>query len=178
MNTVASLQELIDKVNSEFGDSVLETSTQFDQASVSVKRESVVEVLGFLRDNPETEFDFLIDVCGVDYLEMGGLERFAVVYQLYSLNHNHRLRIKAYVPENDLTIDTVSHLWPAAEWAEREVYDMYGIEFNNHPDMRKILNPDDFEGYPLRKDFPPEGIGYREDYEKIERATGGEEAGS
>ncbi|MEE9170959.1 MAG: NADH-quinone oxidoreductase subunit C, partial [bacterium] len=95
-----------------------------------------------------------------------------------SLKHSHRLRIKAYVPENDLKFDTVSHLWPAAEWAEREVYDMYGIEFNNHPDMRRILNPDDFEGFALRKDFPVEGIGYREDYEKIERATGQEEAGN
>ncbi|MEE9168656.1 MAG: NADH-quinone oxidoreductase subunit C [bacterium] len=175
---MASNLELIDKVKSEFGGSVLETTNQFDQAAVSVKREDVAEVLQFLRDDPETDFDFLIDVCGVDYLEMGGIERYAIVYQLYSLKHSHRLRIKAYVPENDLKIDTVSHLWPAAEWAEREVYDMYGIEFNNHPDMRRILNPDDFEGFALRKDFPVDGIGYREDYEKIERATGQEEAGN
>ena len=168
---MASNQELIDLVKSKFSSSVLEENNQFQQASVSVRKEHVVELLLFLRDDPTTQFNFLMDVCGVDYLEMGGIERYAVVYQLYSLQHNHRLRIKTYIAENDLTVDTISHLWKAAEWAEREVYDMYGIEFNNHPDMRRILNPDDFEGFPLRKEFPTEGIGYREDYEKVERMT-------
>lgn len=167
--------EIIETVKTKFGQSVLGSSNQFGQAAVAVAREDIVEVLRFLRDDPQMHFDFLIDVCGVDYLEMGGRERFGVVYQLYSSPHNHRLRVKAFVSETELSIDTVSQLWPSAEWAEREVYDMYGIQFKGHPDMRRILNPDDFEGFPLRKDFPVHGIGYREDYEKIERATGKEQ---
>ncbi len=169
---VAGNQELIDFVKSKFSSSVLETSNQFNQASVSVRKEHLLEILECLRDDPVTQFDYLMDVCGVDYLEMGGIERFCVVYQLYSSQHNHRLRIKTYISESDLTVDTVSPLWLSAEWAEREVYDMYGIKFNNHPDMRRILNPDDFEGFPLRKEFPCEGIGFRENFKKVERMTG------
>jgi NADH-quinone oxidoreductase subunit C len=159
-DTMADNQAILAQVKSKFGDVVIESSNQFDQAAVVVGRGEIVKVLGYLRDDPALRFEFLIDVCGVDYLEMGG--------------HNHRLRVKAFVPENDLEIATVVAVWPAAEWAEREVYDMYGIQFAGHPDMRRILNPDDFSGFPLRKDFPVEGIGYREDYKKVMRATGPE----
>ncbi len=168
---MASNQEILQKVQEKFADCVLETKDELGEATLSIKRECNVAVLSFLREDPDLAFDFLMDVCGVDYLEMGGPERFAVVYHLYSMKHNHRVRVKAFVPEDDPTIDTVSHLWAAANWAEREVFDMFGIEFNHHPDMRRILCPDDFEGHPLRKDFPLKGIGYRESFEKIERSN-------
>ncbi|HHM23821.1 MAG TPA: NADH-quinone oxidoreductase subunit C [Bacteroidetes bacterium] len=168
---MASNEEILKKVQEKFGDCVLEVKDALGEATISIKRDCNVEVLKFLRDDPDLAFEFLMDACGIDYLEMGGFERFAVVYHLYSLKHNHRVRVKAFIPENDPRIDTVSHLWAAANWAEREVFDMYGIEFNNHPDMRRILCPDDFVGHPLRKDFPLQGIGYRESFEKIERST-------
>ena len=96
-------------------------------------------------------------------------ERFAVVYHLYSMKHGHRLRVKAFIPETSAAIDSVAGIYPAADWAERETYDQYGIRFTGHPDLRRILNPDDFTGHPLRKDFPVEGIGYRDQFEKIVR---------
>jgi NADH/F420H2 dehydrogenase subunit C len=167
---MATPQEMIQKVQEKFSDCVLETSDNFGEAAVSIKRDCIVDLIQFLHDDSDLSFDFLMDVCGMDYLEMGGHERYGTVYHLYSMKHNHRIRVKAFIPENDPRIDTISHIWEAANWAEREVYDMYGIEFNNHPDMRRILNPDDFEGFPLRKEFPPEGIGYRESFEKIERS--------
>ena len=166
---MATSLEMLQKVQDKFSDCILETSDRLGEATVSVKRDCVVDLMNFLRDDSNLAFDFLMDLCGVDYLEMGGFERFGVTYHLYSMKHNHRIRVKAFIPETDAKIDTISQLWDAANWAEREVYDMYGIEFNNHPDMRRILNPDDFEGFPLRKEFPAEGIGYRENFEKIER---------
>jgi|Deesub1362B_J571_1020462.scaffolds.fasta_scaffold04436_4 NADH-quinone oxidoreductase subunit C len=168
---MATNEEILKKIREKFGDAVLETSDALGEAAVSVRRDVIVDLLKFLREDPDLAFDFLMDLCGVDYLEMGGFERFAVVYHLYSLKHNHRVRVKAFVPENDPRIDSVTELWAAANWAEREVYDMYGIEFNNHPDMRRILCPDDFVGNPLRKDFPLQGIGYRESFEKIDRES-------
>ncbi len=163
-------QNLIGKVKDKFVDCVLETSDKLGEATVSVRPDCIVDLLQFLRDDPELSFNFLMDVCGADLIDLNLFERYAVVYHLYSMEHNHRIRIKAFVSEQELSIDSVSHLWEAANWAEREVYDMYGIEFKNHPDLRRILNPDNFEGFPLRKDFPPEGIGYREDFEKIKRS--------
>lgn len=163
--------DLSQRIKLKFSAVILEETEQFGQLSISIKKENVVPVLQFLRDEPELDFDYLMDLFGVDYLEMGGLERFAVIYNLFSMKHQHRLRIKAFVPESDLSLDSVQHLWPAANWAEREVYDMYGISFRNHPDLKRILCPDEFVGHPLRKDFPLKGIGYREDYEKITRET-------
>ena len=167
---MATPQEIIQKVQDKFGGSVLETSDNLGETTVTIKRDCIVDLMQFLNEESDLSFDFLMDVCGVDYLEIGGLERYGTTYHLYSMQHNHRIRVKAFIPETDPTIETISHIWEAANWAEREVYDMYGIEFNNHPDMRRILNPDDFEGFPLRKEFPPEGIGYRESFEKIERS--------
>lgn len=166
---MATSQEMMEKIQTKFGDCVLALSDRLQEATVSIKRDCVLQLLQFLQEDPDLAFDYLMDLCGVDYLEMGGPERFGITYHLYSMKHNHRIRVKAYIPETDLRIDSVSHLWAAANWAEREVYDMYGIEFNHHPDMRRLLNPDDFEGFPLRKDFPPEGVGYRDRFEKIER---------
>jgi NADH-quinone oxidoreductase subunit C len=93
-------------------------------------------------------------------------ERFAVVYQLTSLEHNARLRVKAYVPEEPCEIATATELWPAANWAEREVYDLYGIRFTGHPDLRRILMPENYQGHPLRKDYPLKGRGERDHFPK------------
>jgi NADH-quinone oxidoreductase subunit C len=111
----------------------------------------VVDVLRGLRDDAATRFDRLTDLTAVDYL--GRSPRFEVVYQLHSLAHRHRLRVKTGVPEDDATVPTVSGLWTAALWAEREVFDLFGIRFDGHPDLRRILLYPEFVGHPLRKDY-------------------------
>jgi NADH-quinone oxidoreductase subunit C len=121
------------------------------QAVVVVPRAALLDVLRDLRDDPTTRFDRLVDVTAVDYL--GRVPRFEVVYQLHSLVHRHRLRVKVAVPEDDASIPTVSGLWSAALWAEREVFDLFGIGFEGHPDLRRILLYPEFEGHPLRKDY-------------------------
>lgn len=122
------------------------------QAVVTVPRADVVGVLRHLRDDAATRFDRLVDLTAVDYL--GRTPRFEVVYELHSLAHGHRLRVKAAVPDDDPTVPTVSGLWKAALWAEREVFDLFGIRFDGHPDLRRILLYPEFVGHPLRKDYP------------------------
>ncbi|MBI3593015.1 MAG: NADH-quinone oxidoreductase subunit C, partial [Nitrospirae bacterium] len=107
----------------------------------------------YLHDTPELYFNYLEDLCGVDY--HGKKEpRFEVVYHLYSLRHRHMLRIKAEVPEDDCAIESVVDIWAGANWHERECYDMFGVTFRGHPDHRRILMPEDWAGHPLRKDYP------------------------
>ena len=138
----------------QFPDAVEATHAQHGDLTASVRAPSVLEVLGFLRDDAATHFEMLTDLCAVDYV--GDELRFEVVYHLYSVLHNHRLRIKARVPEHPCQIDSVVALWPSADWMEREVWDLYGIRFRNHPDLRRILLYEEFEGHPLRKDYPKE----------------------
>jgi len=122
------------------------------QAVITVPRETVFDALSTLRDDPELAFDMLTDLTAVDYLPRD--PRFEVVYQLNSLAHHHRLRVKAGVPGDDPQIASATPLWNAALWAEREVWDMFGIHFAGHPDLRRILMYPEFEGHPLRKDYP------------------------
>ena len=132
----------------------LETHAEHGDATAVVERARVAEVLRFLRDDPELAFEMLSDVCAVDYLPR--TPRFEVVYHLYSVAKNHRLRVKARVPEDAPVVPSVTPLYPSANWMEREVWDLYGIRFEGHPDLRRILLYDEFEGHPLRKDYPKE----------------------
>lgn len=143
----------------------------FGELTVVVAREHLFAVCRFLMEDPALNFDMLTDVCSVDF--PNEVPRFEVVYQLYSLGRNHRLRIKSRVPEEDCRIDSVCALWQAANFMEREVFDMMGISFNNHPDLRRILMPEDYEeGYPLRKDFPVEGRGWRDNFDLLSKDPG------
>jgi NADH-quinone oxidoreductase subunit C len=137
-----------------FGGAVLATHAQHGDATAWVEAGRVVEILRFLRDQPGLEFEMLSDLTAVD--QLGREPRFEVVYHLYSLARNQRVRVKAGVPESPCQIDSVVELWPAANWMEREVWDLYGIRFRNHPDLRRILLYEEFEGHPLRKDYPKE----------------------
>jgi NADH-quinone oxidoreductase subunit C len=122
-----------------------------------VDREALADALAFCRDDGELRFDLLVDVTAVDYLRFPGREdgpRFEVVYHLYSIDHNHRLRLKVQVEEDDARVATATGLWPIANWLEREVWDMFGIRFEGHPDLRRLLLYDEFVGHPLRKDYP------------------------
>ena len=107
----------------------------------------------YLKDDPKLDFNFLMDLTAVDYLHRKP-QRFEVVYHLFSLKHNHRLRVKIPVDEDDCTIFSLTPLWKTANWYEREVWDLYGIRFSGHPDLRRILLYEEFKGHPLRKDYP------------------------
>lgn len=137
-------------------DPVLSVGERLGEMTIVVRKESVVEVGRFLRDDPRFAFDSLRDVCGADYARPS--ERFEVVYNLYSIRHRKRLRLKVRVDEDDCRVPSVTAVWPAADWHERETFDMYGIRFDGHPDLRRIYMPPEFEHHPLRKDFPLMGI--------------------
>lgn len=149
----------IETLKAKFADQVLGVGTHAGQAWVDVKRDRIVDVLKTLRD--ECGYDMLTDLTAVDYLNQGMPERFAVVYNLYSVKDNVRTRVKAWVPESDPTIDSASALWKSAPWAEREVWDLMGLKFKGHPDLKRIQLPENYEGHPLRKDYPLTGRGER-----------------
>ena len=137
-------------------DAIEEAGSFRNQVTVRVYKDRIVEACRFLRDTPGLEFDFLTDLTAVDYPARP--LRFDVVYHLYSMSQNHMLRVKAAVADGD-TIPTVTGVWLTANWQERECFDMFGITFSDHPDMRRILLPEDWEGYPLRKAYPLAGYG-------------------
>ena len=153
------------KIQAQFPEHLIDAREAFGELTLQLRREGIAEVCRFLRDDPDLDFDHLTDICSVDYPE--DEERFEVVYHFYSIRKRHRIRVKARLPEEDCTIDSLTGLWRGANFLEREVYDMMGIRFNHHPDLRRILLTDDFDGYPLRKDFPTEGRGWRNTFEFI-----------
>ncbi|HTZ17899.1 MAG TPA: NADH-quinone oxidoreductase subunit C [Dissulfurispiraceae bacterium] len=146
-------QEIADILQKQFSSEVLRTVQFRDQVTVLVKKKRIVEILSFLHDSPDLFFDYLIDLSGVDYLDRKE-HRFEVAYNLLSVKHNHHIRINAVVPEDDCNIDSVTGIWAGADWHERECYDLFGIKFTGHHDLRRVLMPEDWEGHPLRKDYP------------------------
>ncbi|MEN2986466.1 MAG: NADH-quinone oxidoreductase subunit C [Thermodesulfovibrionaceae bacterium] len=145
--------EIVKKIREKYSEEVLWFVCFRDECTVTVKKEKIRDILKYLKDTPSLEFDYLVDLTAVDYL--GFREpRFDVVYYLMSIKHKHRIRIKAQVSEQECFIDTVSDIWATANWFERECFDMFGIKFKGHPDLRRILMPEDWIGYPLRKDYP------------------------
>ena len=143
------------KLEAHFGPAV--SLTEFrGEYTVTCAKSSLTAVCRFLRDDQELRFDSLRDVCGVDTARPD--DRFQVIYNLYSLPNKFRLRLTVTCTESDPHVPTVSDIWPAANWPERETYDMFGIIFDGHPDLRRIYMPEEFEYYPLRKDFPLMGI--------------------
>ena len=142
----------------KFSPAILEIEIFADQTTFYIKREYLLKVIQFL--HKELQFDHLADLCAVDYLGWKGkkkkFERFEVVYNLYSLSKREFLRLKVPVPEDDPWVPTVTGIWKVANWFEREVFDMFGITFKGHPDLRRLLMPEDWKGHPLRKDYPLE----------------------
>ena len=144
------------RLQERFGEGILRTSSMFGQDAITIRGASIRDVAQFLRDEPDLAMNFLMDLAGVDYLEYGDDRawRFEVVYNFYSLGQNHRYRVKVAVPEDQLEVPSLWDLWPVANWMEREVYDMFGVRFSGHPNLRRILCHDDFVGHALRKDYP------------------------
>jgi NADH-quinone oxidoreductase subunit C len=158
------METLLEKVQAVLGDAVVDSHAYVGDATVLVERERILEVLRTLRDHEMLRFNFLMDLTAVDYL--GREPRFEVVYHLASIDVElrgtepcrlrHRLRVKVPVPEDPCEVDSVVELWPAANWMEREAWDLYGVRFKGHPDLRRILLYEQFDGHPLRKDYPKE----------------------
>jgi NADH-quinone oxidoreductase subunit C len=148
-------------------DAVLDNGVRNGQAIVTVKREAIVSVLTKLRDDPALHFELLMDIAGADYPDRP--ERFEIVYQLLSLRHNKRVRVKLSTDEAT-PVPSVTGIYSSAGWYEREAYDLYGVFFSDHPDLRRLLTDYGFEGHPLRKDFPLTGyveVRYAEDQRRV-----------
>ena len=149
-----ALKELGEYLSDTFGDGVTNLEFALNELILTVRRENILSVLKFLRDDANCLFKQLVDICGVDHPENDN--RFCVVYNLLSLAHNNRIRIKTWTDENT-PVPSATSLFKAAGWWEREAWDLFGIYFSNHPDLRRILTDYGFEGHPLRKDFPMTG---------------------
>jgi|YelNatPaOPRAMG01_1025707.scaffolds.fasta_scaffold04711_11 NADH-quinone oxidoreductase subunit C len=161
-------QNKLGRLIENFGEYIVSVKEEKGETVVVVRPERQKEILSFLRKDEELSYDMLIDLCGVDYF--GENPRFEVVYLIRSMRDGDRVRIKVRVEGEEL--ETVSDLWSAANWLERETYDMFGIKFKNHPDLRRILLPEDFNGHPLRKDFPVEGFDFDRPFEvKLEEES-------
>ena len=148
------------KLKEKYANSIIDIVKFRGEVTVTVKREDIIPVLSFLKQS--LQFNLLTDETAVDYLGRKE-ERFMMVYQLYSIPNKDSLRIKTPVPEADCRIQSATQVWGTANWLEREVFDLFGIIFDNHPDLRRILMTPDWEGHPLRKDYPLQGPG-RETY--------------
>lgn len=136
-------------------DGVRTSKITHGELTLFVERDQILDVLKYLRDDQQCDFETLIDICGVDYPEKS--ERFEVVYHLLSMQMNHRVRVRIQTSE-DVPVPSAVPLWPCANWFEREAFDMYGIQFSDHPDLRRLLTDYGFDGHPLRKDFPLTGF--------------------
>lgn len=166
----------VQSLEQRFGEAVLSTSEYRGDWTAVVSSAALHEVMAFLKNDPELGYVHLSDITAVDYLQMEEMRisldnaRFAIVYHLYSHKNAsnpalRRLRVKTPVQERDASAPSIHDLWTGANWLEREVYDMFGIRFEGHPDLRRILMPDSFVHHPLRKDYPVKGRGEREYYD-------------
>lgn len=149
-------QEILDRIRSDSRVQMLDLSLGIDCPEVVVEKDGLISFMKFLKDDSELAFDLIADVTAVDHYDKR-IPRFDIVYHIFSLKNNERIRVKVAVEDGE-SVDSVTILWRGAEWLEREVYDMFGIPFKNHPDLRRILMPEDYNYYPLRKEFPLEGI--------------------
>jgi NADH-quinone oxidoreductase subunit C len=150
---------IIDRLRAEFPDEVVQGYVNQGQGAVVIRSGRIVEMLRWLRDSDDLRMNHLRSLCGVDNLRRKGpgLSRFEVVYNLYSIPLRHEIRLRAEVDDKDPAIDSVVELWPGADWLERETFDLMGIRFTNHPNLHRVLLPEDWVGHPLRKDYPLKG---------------------
>lgn len=157
--TAENIQTLHDtvlaKIKANFSDDVVSSEIAYDFPVFVVKRESIYSILKFLKEDAELNFHFLTCMCGLHYPDNKGKE-FGVMYQLHNMPKNLRIRIKTFIPGNDLEVPTVTSLWATANWMERQEYDFFGIIFKGHPNLKRILNMDDITFFPMRKEFPLE----------------------
>lgn len=164
MNT---LQDLEKKINSELNTKIKSTEIKHNQLYIKIEKEDLIEVTLFIKTNKDTKFRQIIDITAVDYPE--NIKRFKMVYLFLSHEYNQRIILSYLIGEHEV-IPSLTSMYPGANWMEREVFDMYGVNFKDHPDLRRILTDYNFEGHPLRKDFPLTGfteVRYSEDQKKV-----------
>jgi NADH-quinone oxidoreductase subunit C len=154
MSTINN-EYLLSRLRAHFGEFIYNESSPYELATIVLHKDKITEVINWLYNDPELKFQFLTDVCGIQFPEAKGAE-LGVIYHLHSLTNNIRLRIKCFMPESDPVIASISSIFPAANWQERETFDFYGIRFEGHPDLRRILNVDEMDYFPLRKEYPLE----------------------
>ena len=162
-----NLKKIEKLINSEFSSKVLNSTIENDELLIEIRENDLLDTIQFLKSNEKCKFRQLIDIAGVDY--PGEEKRFKLVYLLLSHEHNHRIKILINFETNQI-INSITKIFPSANWMEREVFDMYGIKFKNHPDLRRILTDYGFKGHPLRKDFPLTGfneVRYSEKEKKV-----------
>jgi len=148
---MAEKSTTIQRLHDRFGGRV-EIASSIDMDTVRIQRKDIIDVCSFLRNEDDLDYDLMRDLTCVDYIKE--TPRFEIVYHLYSIYNGHEIRIKVRLEESDPTIDTITGIWVGANWYEREVFDLYGIKFDGHPDLRRLLLYPEFEGHPLRKDYP------------------------
>ena len=159
-------ETILSKIKETLPDAVLDITEFAGEHILHVKGQDILDVLTELKDYG---FNFLADLTAIDNLTLGGFERFAVSYHLLSHKTTERATVKAYISEEKPSLPSVESLWKTADWQEREVFDLYGIKFEGHPNLIRIMNPDDYDGYPLRKDYPRLGRKERGDFPVIDR---------
>lgn len=150
---------LVKVIKEKYGVSILDSFVFRDEATHIIKKDSLIEICRFLKNNSELQFNFLTDIVAVDYFPIK--PRFEIIYHLYSIPQKHRLRLKVKAEDGE-TIPSVTSIWKTADWAEREAYDMFGIRFEGHPNLKRIYMPEGWDGFPLRKDYPLKG--YKDQY--------------
>jgi NADH-quinone oxidoreductase subunit C len=160
-------QQAIDAIKTRFPEAFQGTGEHVGQKWMFIARDRIIEVLTALKN--DHGFTMLMDLTAVDYLNKGMPERYCVVYQLFDMRNQCYVRVKTWVPEDDPVVDTASDVWKAAPWAEREVWDLFGISFRGHRDLRRIVLPFTYTGHPLRKDYPLRGKGERFQFQKYVR---------
>lgn len=152
------LEEIAGRLRERFGEKVMSVEQAYDFPVIVVEKGAIIDVLAYLKNDPEMGFTFLTTLCGMHMPEHHGLE-FGIVYQLHNMPQNRRLRVKTFMPESDLNVPTATTLWPTANWMERQEYDFFGFNFVGHPDLRRILNMDEMNYHPMRKQYPLEDLG-------------------
>ena len=172
---MATVDEIVAILQGRFQGVALEARPLLEKAPrgqffVRVDLGRLLEIMQYLRDDPRLLFEQLCDLTCVDYLHFpNAADRYGVIYSLLSLTHGHRLWVKCFVNDPKPAVPSVTSIWKGAEWMEREVFDMFGVVFEGHPDLRRILTWDEFKAHPLRKDYPLRGQGERENYQVVER---------
>jgi NADH-quinone oxidoreductase subunit C len=147
-------EEVVESVKANLPDAIKDTALSQGDAVVFVAPESLQKVASFLKDTPSLKFDYLSDICGVDYLNEEREPRFEAVYQLYSIDHQHSIRVRVGIEEENPSVPTVSELWKGALYPEQELFDMFGIHVEGHPKNERLIMPKEWSGHPLRKDYP------------------------
>ncbi len=153
MSTLAN-ETLVQKISDKFGAQILSVAEPYGLLTLETGKAAIIDVLDYLKNDPELQFIFLTDITAIHYPEQE--KQIGVIYHLHSLKHNVRVRIKVFIPSDDAHMPTATVLWDGANWMERETYDFYGVLFDGHPDLRRILNVDDMTVFPMRKEFPLE----------------------